>query len=92
MVTMTLTEFNQNPSQATRLADSGQVLVLRRGKPAYRLERVAERPGDPVDALVQAGLLSPARRQGTRRTPLPHAQAGADAGALLEADRSRLDG
>ena len=90
---MTLTEFNQNPSRATRLADTDEVVVLRRGVAAYRLERVREQPGDPVEALVQAGLLAPARRGGQARVrPLPVAQVEADVGAMLDADRGRLDG
>ena len=30
-MTMTLTEFNQNPSRASRLAEQGDVRVTRRG-------------------------------------------------------------
>jgi len=90
--TITLTEFNQNPSRATRLADTDDVLVLRRGMAAYRLQRVRE-PTDPVEALIQTGLLTPRRRQGEpRRGPLPVAHADIDLGAMLEAERGRLDG
>jgi hypothetical protein len=92
--TITLTEFNQNPSRATRLADTDDVLVLRRGVVAYRLQRVHEEPGDdPVEALVQAGLLSPPRRSNKPRPQhLPVAHTDIDLGAELEADRGRLDG
>ena len=90
---MTLTEFNQNPSRATQMADTDEVVVLRRGVAAYRLERVCEQPGDPVEALVKAGLLAPARRGGQARVrPLPVAHVEADVGAMLDADRGRLDG
>jgi hypothetical protein len=92
MKTITLTEFNQNPSRATRLADSGEVIVLRRGVAAYRLERVDEQPSDPVEALVQAGLLAPARRgSGPRPRRFPITRTRADLGAMLDADRGRLD-
>lgn len=37
MTSITLTELNQNPSRATRLADHGEVIVMRRGHPAYRI-------------------------------------------------------
>lgn len=92
MKTLTLTEFNQNPSRATRLADDDEVLILRRGLPAYRLVRaVDESGGDPVEALLASGLLSPARgarRAGGRRV----ARTEHDLGAALDADRERLDG
>ncbi|MDR1442526.1 MAG: hypothetical protein LBJ02_09125 [Bifidobacteriaceae bacterium] len=93
MATITLTEFNQNPSRATRLADLGEVIVLRRGVAAYRFERIPERAGDRLEALVQAGLAArPRRAAGPRSGPLPVARAGVDLGGLLEADRGRLDG
>ncbi|MDR1448724.1 MAG: hypothetical protein LBI84_00710 [Propionibacteriaceae bacterium] len=92
MKTISLTEFNRNPSRATRLADGGEVIVLRRGVAAYRLERVREQPGDPVEALIQAGLLAPARRTGGQRArQLPVARGAVDLGSALDADRSRLD-
>lgn len=89
MRTMTLTEFNQNPSRATRLADEGDVLILRRGTVAYRLSRVQEDQADPLDALLQAGVVTPPRvaaRPDARRT----AETAADLGAVLDADRDRL--
>ena len=36
---MTLTEFNQNPSRASRLAELGEVRVTRRGRPFLKLLR-----------------------------------------------------
>jgi hypothetical protein len=87
--TLTLTEFNQNPSRATRLADEDDVVILRRGAAAYRLVRVQDEPADPVERLLATGFLAPpraARRQ--HRT----ASTSADLGAMLDADRGRLDG
>lgn len=91
MKTISLTEFNQNPSRATRLADEDEVIIMRRGSAAYRLVRIADEPTDPVEALVRAGLLAPprnARRATERRT----ASTTADVGAALDEDRARLDG
>lgn len=88
MKTLSLTEFNQNPSRATRLADEDEVLVLRRGVAAYRLVRV-DPPEDPVDALVQAGLATPAKASATR-APLPRVRTDLDVTAILDADRNRL--
>lgn len=91
MKTISLTEFNQNPSRATRLADEDEVIIMRRGTAAYRLVRVADEPTDPVETLVRAGLLTPPRNAGRtaeRRT----ASTTVDVGALLDEDRSRLDG
>lgn len=93
MKTISLTEFNQNPSRATKLADAEDVLVLRRGVAAYRLVRVRDESDDPVEALIRAGVLTPARREGEARSGrLRVATADADLGAALDADRGRLDG
>ncbi|MDR1388206.1 MAG: hypothetical protein LBJ44_11640 [Propionibacteriaceae bacterium] len=93
MQTITLTEFNQNPSQATRLADIDEVVVLRRGRAAYRLERITGQASDPVEALVQAGLLIRAGRgDRPRARRLPVARTNVDLGAILSQDRDRLDG
>ena len=61
MLTMTLTEFNQNPSRATRLAEHGEVGILRRGVLAFKLVPV-DPPEDPLASLVTAGLARPPRR------------------------------
>lgn len=90
MKTITLTEFNQNPSRATRLADDDEVLILRRGTAAYRLNRVHDKPTDPVEALVQTGILSPPRAS-TLRPTRRSATSSSDLGAILEADRERLE-
>lgn len=91
MKTITLTDFNQNPSRATRLADEDEVLILRRGSAAYRLVRVHEEEADPVSALVQTGILAPPRASGDRSSRRT-AVTSSDLGAMLEADRERLDG
>lgn len=88
VTTLSLTEFNQNPSRATRLADEGEVIVLRRGVAAYRLTRV-DHPEDPIDALIQSGRASPPRKT-TRVTRFRHVVTGQDAAAMLDADRDRL--
>lgn len=93
MKTISLTEFNQNPSRATKLADVEEVIVLRRGVAAYRLVRVDDESDDPVEALMRTGVLVPARREGKSRSgALRVATADADLGAALDADRGRLDG
>ena len=92
MKTITLTEFNQNPSRATRMAETDDVLVLRRGVAAYRLERVRSESSDPVEGMVEAGLLSSRRRVEARRgRRFPVATSSTDLGALLDDDRDRLD-
>ena len=94
-VDMSLTDFNQNPSRAARLADSGDVIILRRGKPAYRLSRIVPSPSqNRIAELLDAGLLAPARAQhadpraSARHTPVP---TDVDLGLALDADRRRLD-
>ncbi|MCL2468259.1 MAG: type II toxin-antitoxin system Phd/YefM family antitoxin [Micrococcales bacterium] len=89
MRTLTLTEFNQNPSRATRLADEGDVVILRRGAAAYRLVRIADEPSDPVEQLLATGFLSPPRAGHEHRRT---ASTSVDLGAALDADRGRLDG
>ena len=59
MLTMTLTEFNQNPSRATRLAEHGEVGILRRSTPNWRrdapwTDRVSARPS-PDAAAIRRG-------------------------------------
>ncbi|MDR1186734.1 MAG: hypothetical protein LBK95_04670 [Bifidobacteriaceae bacterium] len=93
METISLTDFNQNPSRAARLADrDGAVQISRRGRVAYRLnaER-AEPPADPIDALIAAGLAQPARTAQRRPIPRSTPPTGTHLGDSLEADRARLD-
>lgn len=91
MKIISLTEFNQNPSRATRLADEDEVLIMRRGTAAYRLVRVQDEPSDPIEALVRAGVLTPPRSS-VRRSGHTAASTSADVGALLDEDRDRRDG
>jgi antitoxin (DNA-binding transcriptional repressor) of toxin-antitoxin stability system len=89
--TISLTDFNQNPSRAVRLAESdGAVHITRRGRVAYRLSAERPVPGDPVDELVAAGLATPPRT--TSRHPIRRGVpvAGMSVGGMLEADRDRL--
>lgn len=90
MATMSLTEFNQNPSRATKLADEGEVVILRRGVPAYRLERANAGSDDPVEALVMSGVLARPRAR-TRRNVHRTASTEVDVGRALDSDRQRLD-
>ena len=66
--TMPLSEFNRNPSQATRLARIGAVTITDRGLPAFELRALAP-PLARAEALVRAGVLTPPRVRST--TPLP---------------------
>jgi hypothetical protein len=58
MVTMTLTEFNQQRSAAVRMADTEDVLILRDGVPAYRLSHIAA-PARTLASEVEAGRATP---------------------------------
>lgn len=92
MSSISLTEFNQNPSRATRLADRGEVIVLRRGRPAYRITRIVSAT-DPLDELVTGGLVRPPRNT-TRTSPrrFPTVTTTVDLASTLEAERTRFDG
>jgi antitoxin (DNA-binding transcriptional repressor) of toxin-antitoxin stability system len=90
---MTLTEFNQNPSQAVRLADSGDVIVMRRGKPAYRLLAIppeGETAREKLMAMRAAGLTIPAKNP---NGPYETRHTGSLQAALedLEQGRNRID-
>lgn len=88
MATMTLTEFNHNPAKATRLAESGEVVVLRRGTPAFRLVKV-EQNLDQIQALVQAEVLIPPRAIRRRPSyPVSILDIGIDSTTLLESERN----
>ncbi|MDR2703727.1 MAG: hypothetical protein LBB58_05250 [Cellulomonadaceae bacterium] len=94
MATMTLTEFNQNPSRATRLADDGELLVLRRGEIAYRLTKAE--PREPLRALhpILQQLISngqatlPTNLDGTQGLQYSGIDAGFDSTAALLEDRA----
>jgi len=60
MATMTLTEFNQNVSRATRLARVEDVIITERGQPSFTLCAV-NRPPDRLERLIKAGLVRPAQ-------------------------------
>ena len=93
MTSITLTELNQNPSRATRLADHGEVIVMRRGHAAYRITKI-ESSGDPLDELgghrASPGLRAAPLPRSTRR--FPTIAPGIDLGAALDAERARRDG
>jgi len=94
MSTMTLTEFNQNPSRVVRLLEAdahATIRVTRRGVPLFQITAI-ERPADPVGALIAAGRgrapshpSSEPIRYGDTSVP-----SGLDLGAELERDRDRL--
>ena len=67
-MTLPLSEFNRNPSRATRLAKIGAVTITDRGVPAFELRAVV-RPSKRTDALVRAGVLAPPRSSSTERLP-----------------------
>lgn len=67
-MTIPLSEFNRNPSRATRLARAGSVTITDRGLPAFELRSVAP-PPMRLEALVRAGVLAPPRHRSTG--PLP---------------------
>lgn len=93
MKTVSMTEFNQHPSRVAKLAANDEVVVLRRGKAVLRIVGVDPASlDDPVDRLIGAGLAHPPRRSQRRTTPFPSIDTDIDLGAMLETDRSRLDG
>jgi len=65
---MPLSDFNRNPSRATRLARVGLVTITDRGSPAFELRAVA-RPSARFDALIRAGVLTPPQVRSSE--PLP---------------------
>jgi PHD/YefM family antitoxin component YafN of YafNO toxin-antitoxin module len=91
VTSITLTELNQNPSRATRLADHGEVIVMRRGHAAYRITKI-ESSGDPLDELLASGLARPARSIAPRSARRFPTITDVDLGAALDAERARFDG
>ena len=93
MPTMTLTEFNQNPSRVVRLlqADAHAVIrVTKRGVPLFQIAAI-ERPDDPLQTLIAAGRAeAPTNPSGA---PIDYGDravpAGLDLVAELERDRNR---
>ena len=89
---MTLTEFNQNPSRATRLARHEDVVVTDHGVPTFELRLVAP-PRTRIDELRRAGLISPARSVSRDRFPTFGVPAGLGATIIrdYEADEDSRD-
>jgi len=67
-MTLSLSEFNRNPSLVTRLAKVAPVTITNHGLPAFEL-RVVAPPSKRTEALVGAGILTPPRSRSTE--PLP---------------------
>ncbi|MCL2736305.1 MAG: hypothetical protein FWD75_06705 [Propionibacteriaceae bacterium] len=67
-ITIPLSEFNRNPSKATRHARIGVVTITDRGLPAFELRSVAP-PSMRSEALIRAGVLVPPLKRSTE--PLP---------------------
>ncbi|MCL2490877.1 MAG: hypothetical protein FWF36_09220 [Propionibacteriaceae bacterium] len=67
-MTIPLSEFNRNPSRATRLARIGSLTITDRGLPAFELRSVAQ-PSNRMDTLVRAGVVTPPRSRSSE--PLP---------------------
>lgn len=59
MVTVTLTEFNRQPSRLARLAENGPVVVSRFGEPYLVISRAAQ-SADHVAVSRARGTLRPA--------------------------------
>lgn len=68
-MTIPLSEFNRNPSRATRFARVASVTITDRGLPAFELRSVAP-PSMRSEALVRAGILTPPQRRSAE--PLPN--------------------
>ena len=63
MATMTMTEFNRNPSAAARIARTEPVIVTERGRAAFEY-RAVKPAVSRLDELIAAGLVRPARLHG----------------------------
>lgn len=87
-----MTEFNQNPSRVAKLAAEEDVIVLRRGKAVLKITGISVAAGaDPLDEMIRAGLARPPRAKRRRTEPFPSVPIDIDLGAMLDADRGRLD-
>ena len=60
MTTITLTQFNRNPSRVAKIAREQDVIITDHGVPALEVRRVDSR-GGRLDRLRRAGQLRPAR-------------------------------
>ena len=70
MATITLTEFNRNPSRVAWLARTEDVILTDHGVATLELRAIGK-PASRLDELRRAGLVSPARDRS--RTPIPDA-------------------
>ena len=61
MATIAMTEFDQNPSAATRLAREQDVTITSRGEPAFELKAVTSGLSH-LDQLRRSGYLRPRKR------------------------------
>jgi len=88
---MTLTEFNRNPSRATRLAEQEDVIVERHGMGAFRLSKIEPQPRT-VEALLAAGKAIPARQKMdiSRMVPNVEIDPAIDIYADMRAHRDRF--
>ena len=66
---MTLTEFNQNVSRATRIAREEDLYITERGVEAFRLTALPQ-PDSLIEKLKRKGIIRPARPM-SERTDLP---------------------
>jgi len=92
MATMTLTEFNQNPSRVVRMMESEAqtvICVTKRGVPLFQVSGLKR--DDPVTSLVSAGLAT--RPLNPSGEPVAYVDdlvpVGVDLMADLLADRGR---
>lgn len=85
-MTMPLSEFNRNPSRATRLARIGLLTISDRGLPAFELRSVV-RPSGKMDALVRAGVIAPPRSRSTDPLPTFGVEPAVARAAIAELDR-----
>jgi hypothetical protein len=79
MVTMTLTEFNRNPSAAARLARRSPVIVTERGVAAFEYRAIAP-ASSRLDQLIAEGRW---RAPQVPHGPLRHADITVSAGREL---------
>ena len=86
-LTVTMTEFNQNPSRVAKLAARDDVIVMRRGWPELRISRVTQSQ-NPLAELYESGLATPPRNGG-KRGPLKTYNTDIDLGAALDQDRNK---
>ena len=88
---MTPTEFNRYPSHASRLAASGEDVVIQRRSGGNLLLTLLDKPVDPVEAAIRSGRATPpVSEPGPDDFPRLNVDPE-EALAMLDADRNRLD-